>query len=309
MSDNDDYEPYQWQVGDPEDWGDSVGVPDIPYMGYINGDDDDDGGYRRPPRKTESQMLQEEAWRLRQDGRPDEALALINQALEHDDRDFENWNVKAIILEDKLEYENAIECYNEALRLKPNAKNVKNNKAYSLAMLADRQRYTDCNWQKGLDLVNEAFTLLSDDVDREIYFRVKGRMLEGMNRKIDAHVCYLLASGMTDRVEKINNERQILRDSKDTFINITGTNFYLGMAPLLENPVVNLIREPDNPHDSDAVRVEFSGQTVGYVANSPYTLIDEVKSATEIRDILKPKQKAKVMFVFADEYVIARLLR
>ena len=134
-------------------------------------------------------------------------------------------------------------------------------------------------------------------------------MLQGMNRKIDAHVCYLLASGMTDKVEKINNERQILRDSKDTFINITGTNFYQGMAPLLENPVVSLIKEPDNPHDSDAVRVEIAGQTVGYVANSPYTLIDEVKSATEIRDILKPKQKAKVMFVFADEYIIARLLR
>ncbi len=28
----------EWKVGDPSDWGDYVGVPDIPYMGYINDD-------------------------------------------------------------------------------------------------------------------------------------------------------------------------------------------------------------------------------------------------------------------------------
>ena len=32
----------EWHVGDPPDWGDRIGVPDIPYMGYINGGDDDD---------------------------------------------------------------------------------------------------------------------------------------------------------------------------------------------------------------------------------------------------------------------------
>ena len=32
----------EWHVGDPADWGDHVGVPDIPYMGYINNEDDND---------------------------------------------------------------------------------------------------------------------------------------------------------------------------------------------------------------------------------------------------------------------------
>ena len=54
----DDYEPYEWQVGDPADWGDSVGVPDIPYMGYIDGDDDD-GDDWEPPRNSRSAYVQE----------------------------------------------------------------------------------------------------------------------------------------------------------------------------------------------------------------------------------------------------------
>ena len=32
----------EWHVGDPADWGDHVGVPDIPYMGYINNEDDNE---------------------------------------------------------------------------------------------------------------------------------------------------------------------------------------------------------------------------------------------------------------------------
>lgn len=307
MSDNDDYEPYQWQVGDPEDWGDSVGMPDIAYMGYLNGDDDEE--HVKPREKTKSEILNDEAWKLRQECRLDEALVLINQALEHNDRDSNNWNVKAIILEDKLEYQKAIECYDEALRLKPLSKVIKNNKAYSLAMLAKNEEYTTCNWQKGLDLINESLKLLSDDEDKSMYFRIKGQMLDNLNRRIDAHVCFLLASGMEDKVKTINEQRSILKDSKDTLINITGTKFYKYYTPFLNNPVVDLIKEPENEHDKDAIRVEIDGETVGYVANSTYALIDEVKSASEIKDIIRPNQKAKVMFIFAEEYVIAKLIR
>ena len=34
----------EWHVGDPADWGDHVGVPDIPYMGYLNNEYDDNNG-------------------------------------------------------------------------------------------------------------------------------------------------------------------------------------------------------------------------------------------------------------------------
>ena len=69
-----------------------------------------------------------------------------------------------------------------------------------------------------------------------------------------------------------------------------------------------LIREPDNEHDPDAIRVDINGKPVGYVANSKWTLIDEAKSATEIKDIIKDDQKAKIMFVYLDEYYLAKLI-
>lgn len=39
---------------------------------------------------------------------------------------------------------------------------------------------------------------------------------------------------------------------------------------------VKLIKEPDNEVDSEAIRVEMDGLgLVGYVANSPYTVLGE----------------------------------
>ena len=44
------------------------------------------------------------------------------------------------------------------------------------------------------------------------------------------------------------------------------------------------------------------------MANSSNTLIREAKSASEIRDIIKENQKAKIMFTYIDRYVIAKLI-
>lgn len=303
-----DYEPYQWQVGDPADWGGSVGVPDIPYMGYLNGDDDEDE-FPTPPRKTTSESLHDEAWRLRNQGRYEEALDLINEALQHDDRDFDNWNVKAIILEDMHKYELAIECYDEALRLNPNARNVKNNKAYSLSRLAEIQKYTDHDWQKALEFINDALKLVSDDDGRKYtYLHIKGNILGELGRKVDAWACYLLADKMYDRLDELEGQRKIIESSKDTLINITGTYFYKEASPLLKGVVVDLVKESENIHDRDAIRVERNGETVGYVANSPYTLVDGVKSATQIKDIVDDDQKAEIMFRYAQDYIIAKLI-
>ncbi|WP_295115637.1 hypothetical protein [uncultured Methanobrevibacter sp.] len=68
----------------------------------------------------------------------------------------------------------------------------------------------------------------------------------------------------------------------------------------------NPLREPDNPQDPHAIRVEISGETVGYVANSEYTLIKEVKSASWIRNLWATQ--AEVMFILLDEWVIAKLI-
>ena len=44
-----------WEVGDPADWGDNVGVPDMPYMGYLREDEDDE--YEEEEELTLNQAL------------------------------------------------------------------------------------------------------------------------------------------------------------------------------------------------------------------------------------------------------------
>ena len=67
-----------------------------------------------------------------------------------------------------------------------------------------------------------------------------------------------------------------------------------------------MIREPDNPNDRDAIRVDINGTTVGYVANSRYTVIKEVKSATDIKNT--KSTHAEVQFILFKEWVIAKLI-
>jgi hypothetical protein len=51
------------------------------------------------------------------------------------------------------------------------------------------------------------------------------------------------------------------------FVTITGMNHYLGMNPYKINRLVKLVKEPDNPHDPEAIRVELPFiDTIGYVA-------------------------------------------
>jgi tetratricopeptide (TPR) repeat protein len=292
----------EWHVGDPADWGDSVGVPDIPYMGYLQ-DDDEDG--EKPPRVSKSDRLRSEAWRLRQDGHPHEALDKINEALEYSG----HWrllNVKAIILEDLGNYDEALRFYDKALA-QTNAQFVRDNKARLLESIAWAGQYSD-DIQKALDNVNQALKLTGDDDDRCTFFRTKAGILSRMGRKREAYVCYKLANRQPDRVDEFERQLKVLKETKGTLVCITGRNHYGNTAPTGGGAIVDLVKEPQNEHDSDAIRVEYQKSTVGYIANSPYTLIDEAKSATEIKGLFESRTKARILFVFMEEHLIAELL-
>ena len=77
----DEYEPYHWQVGDPAGYGDDVGVPDYPYMGYLNNGDDEEDERPHTSTTTHEDRLSKQASKLQKEGRYDEAMDLINQAL------------------------------------------------------------------------------------------------------------------------------------------------------------------------------------------------------------------------------------
>ena len=289
----------EWHVGDPADWGDSVGVPDIPYMGYLQDDEEDENDH--PRHVSQSDSLRKEAWRLRQSGQTNAALSRINEALEYG----ANWrclNVKAIILEDLGNYDEALTNYDMALRY-TRSQLVLDNKARLLENMAFSGRYPK---EKSLEYINLALSITRDDEDRTYFLKTKMKILISMDRPREAYVCFKLSNKEFDKVDEFESQSKRLKNTRDTLICITGAQFYKSNASA--GSVVDLVKEPDNPHDRDAIRVEINGNPIGYVANSPYTLISEAKSATDIKDSFKIRTKAEILFVFMEEYTVARLV-
>ena len=94
--------------------------------------------------------------------------------------------------------------------------------------------------------------------------------------------------------------RKVGMAMKEVYFTITGMNHYLGSDFLKKGMKVKLIKEPDNEYDKEAIRVELKGLgKIGYVANSPYTVIGESKSAGRMYDLMKKKAKGKVLLVTA----------
>lgn len=85
---------------------------------------------------------------------------------------------------------------------------------------------------------------------------------------------------------------------KDVYFTITGMNHYFGSDFLKNGMKVKLIKVPDNEYDKEAIRVELKSLgKIGYVANSPHTVLGESKSAGRMYDLMKKKAKGKVILV------------
>jgi len=81
------------------------------------------------------------------------------------------------------------------------------------------------------------------------------------------------------------------------FVTITGMHHYLGKSVLKPGMLVLLVKEPDNEYDDNAIRVDLVPVgCVGYVANSPHTVIDGTMSANRIYDSMERVCFARVMF-------------
>ena len=79
---------------------------------------------------------------------------------------------------------------------------------------------------------------------------------------------------------------------------ITGTNHYMGKDFLEKGMKVRLEKEPDNKYDKEAIRVMMKGLgQVGYVANSPRTVIGDSFSAGRLYDRIGDTAKGKVVLV------------
>lgn len=69
------------------------------------------------------------------------------------------------------------------------------------------------------------------------------------------------------------------------YFTITGMKYYFGNEFMELGMEVKLVKEPDNDEDKEAIKVELEGLgLIGYVANSPHTVIGESMSAGRLYD-------------------------
>lgn len=82
------------------------------------------------------------------------------------------------------------------------------------------------------------------------------------------------------------------------FFTLTGTKHYFGKDFLKPGMKLLLKKEPDNEYDKEAIMVTVDGLgKIGYVANSPYTVIGESMSAGRVYDKIGDIAIGEVVFI------------
>ena len=94
---------------------------------------------------------------------------------------------------------------------------------------------------------------------------------------------------------------------KKIYFTVTGTWHYYGQEFLEPGMRVNLVKDPDNEYDREAIRVEMEGLgKIGYVANSPQTVLGESYSAGRLYDKIGDRVAGVVKYLLP-EGVLCRL--
>lgn len=84
---------------------------------------------------------------------------------------------------------------------------------------------------------------------------------------------------------------------KTYYFTIVGTQYRYGHEFLEPDMKVKLVKEPDNEADAEAIKVEMEGLGhIGYVANSPYTVVGESYSAGRLYDKIGDNVEGKVLY-------------
>lgn len=82
------------------------------------------------------------------------------------------------------------------------------------------------------------------------------------------------------------------------YFTIAGTSHHHGQKFIEPKMKVKLVKEPDNEYDKEAIKVEMPGLgLIGYVANSPYTVVGESFSAGRLYDKIGDTASGKVLYV------------
>lgn len=255
--------------------------------------------------------LSETAWELySDDGLYDEALIFIDTAIKlHPNPPANDYNRKAIMLEAKQQYEEALKYYDVALSMdEANETFLKNRTACEAGCIREklkRKILLNETEPQDLDLIDEAMEMLPESYDKSTYLNTKGDILNDLGDPVNARICHFLSGGYHIAADEAKRQLERLNPN-ESYIYITGIHYYQDSSPFRQGTIVDLIKEPGNPHDRDAIRVDIKGETVGYVANNKYNLIKEVKSATDLKK--SNAIHAEVQFLIFGDWVIAKLI-
>lgn len=271
------------------------------YLSNDSGDMDSDNTYQATFKVSNTPKINQ----LMDESRFDEALDLINNVLESEE-DYSNWNLKAMILDNLSRFDESIECYNRALTLNQ-CDEVRINKANTLYKYAKVTFFPDGEYEKALNLTSQALQTMPEGEDVSEFYFLRAEIFEALGQLGEAQKSYLIAHGEFDKLDQLEKQMEYLKSTDDILINITGGYFY-DFTPS-EGLTVDLIKEEDNEHDSDAIAVCLDGEKIGYVANSDYTLMDGANSASQLKNKIDGDVKAEILFVYLQEYVVARLLQ
>lgn len=88
-----------------------------------------------------------------------------------------------------------------------------------------------------------------------------------------------------ERCRANENETEKKANAINAYFTVTGINHRFGKGIFEKGMKVELTKDPSNEYDKEAIKVELPGiGTVGYVANSPQTVIGDSMSAGRLYD-------------------------
>lgn len=89
------------------------------------------------------------------------------------------------------------------------------------------------------------------------------------------------------------------------YFTLTGTKHYYGNDFLKPGMKLILEKEPDNEYDKEAILVKMEGiGKLGYVANSPYTVLGDSMSAGRLYDRIGEKSIWKSDSGYSSRYTL-----
>ena len=150
---------------------------DLKYLDYSK--DAVEGNSVQTTFKFQEIPKSEKALKLKEEGKLKEALSIIDDALNENPNDFQNWNAKALILDSLSEYEKSIECFDNALKFN-NSDFIKKDKANTLYKFAKVTFFPEGDYEKAMDLIDEALENLPEDEDASEYLFLKAEIYESM---------------------------------------------------------------------------------------------------------------------------------